>query len=426
MTSTQDVETPKRAERSFPQRLGTVFSEPSPRWSLAPDLVPIVLPEVPLENSIWGATGRDDAGNIYLGISCDGPGVPSATLCRLLPQSSQAESMGDAVSNLRRLGRAAETISQMKIHSKPVQANDGLVYFASMDEQGEKSDGSQLSVFGSHLWRIDPDSASDPVVSHEWEHLFAAPEALIATGCTGRYVYALGYFQHVVFQYDTETGVTKQATVGSVGGHISRNFLVDLNEHVYVPRVSLTNQEEFEVALVELDSELQEVVSHPLKGYGASKDFDSHGIVGFATLENGDIVFTTAKGAFYRLTPHAAEPSSLERLGWIHPDGESYPAFLCCPDGRRTVCAISQRPRTQSYQWLIHDLDAGETQVVELASESAAWLERPNALVYGSNTRDDQGDAFAVGWFLEKESGGLRPHALRVRWPVAYPSDSEL
>jgi hypothetical protein len=67
-----------------------------------------------------------------------------------------------------------------------------------MDESGENSDGSRLPDSGGHLWRIGP--------SGRWEHLAVAREALIAVAGGGRFVYALGYFNHVVYQYDTQTG----------------------------------------------------------------------------------------------------------------------------------------------------------------------------------------------------------------------------
>ena len=44
----------------------------------------------------------------------------------------------------------------------------------------------------------------------------------------------------ILFQYDIETGRAKRVTVGSTGGHVSRNFLSDVRGYAYVPRVTST------------------------------------------------------------------------------------------------------------------------------------------------------------------------------------------
>lgn len=404
--------------RTTAERLGTHFTDSSERFQALPEFTAIELPDPPLKNSIWGATGRDDSGAVYFGISCDGPGIPSAVLCRLTPGSQQAVSLGDAVANLNRLGLSpADDASQMKIHAKPVQAQDGKLYFASMDEKGERDDGSQLPIHGSHLWRVSP--SADPIATDEpppWEHVFAAPEGLIALGGTGRYIYAMGYYQHVVYQFDVLTNEVRRTEVGSVGGHVSRNFLVDLNEHAYVPRVQENDAGELVSWLVELDEQLREVVAHPLDDYGPSRNFDSHGIVGFAAMRQGDYYFVTADGALYHLIPQLDAPSRCERRGWIHPREGSYTAFLCSPDGVDHLCGIT-RQGNQPYQWLVYDLNTNSAQTIDLSPQAAELIGRPRSLVYGSNTQDDQGDAFAAGWFLEQTSGGFRPWAVRVHWP---------
>ena len=396
-------------ERTDEQRLGTGFLEPSPRFSDPPELSLIELPPIAGGNAIWGATGRDDLGNVYLGVSCHGEARLSAALCRVDANSNKAQSLGDVVSQLENV--VADGIPQQaKIHGKPVLANDGYLYFTSQDEEGEKEDGSALPTWGSHLWRIDP--TEDPTY---WEHVRAFPEALIATACTGRFVYALGYFGHVIYQFDTETRSIRRKTVGSPGGHISRNFLVDLHEHAYVPRVRQTGTRTFDVELVELDHELNEVVAHPLSDYGATIDFQSHGLVGFAALRTGAWLFVTAKGALYKLTPVENAPSQLDRLGWIHPAGESYSAFLVCPDGKTTLCALARRPKSE-WAWITYDLSTGVATTVSLPSTAQSMLRRQQALYYGSNTLDEQGNAFLVGQYAIEKSEAV-PIAIRVSWP---------
>lgn len=407
---------PAPRERTLANRLGTVFSEPSLRWKLAPEFKEIELPALTNPYAIWGATGRDDNGNLYLGVSCAGEWKDSAALCRITPGSDQAVSLGDSVSQMRRLGIANESTMQMKIHSKPVQADDGYMYFASMDEYGETENGSRLPFYGSNLWRVSAEALSvGNAPSTDWEHLLALPEGIVATGCTGRYVYALGYYQHSLYQFDTKTFGVRKIQVGSAGGHISRNFLVDLQEHVYVPRVVLRGVGDYVVQLIELDTELKEVASHPLSDYGATSDFDSHGIVGFAFLRSGECIFTTAKGALYRLTPNLDSPSNLERLGWFHPDGESYPAVLASPDGESVVCGLASREG--AYDWVVYDLEQWRGEVVDLSPSAQQLLQRGGTLAYGSNTRDDNGDAVVVGWYKGDSVYGYLPYAARVTWP---------
>ena len=69
-----------------------------------------------------------------------------------------------------------------------------------------------------HFWRYKPSA-------DHWQHLFAAPEGLIAVSGVGRFVYALGYWGHILYQYDTHTRESRQIRVGSEGGHISRNLI---------------------------------------------------------------------------------------------------------------------------------------------------------------------------------------------------------
>src|SRR5205814_475114 len=91
------------------------------------------------EFAIWGATGFDRAGHIFLGMtSNDDRGSGSAHLFEFDPATEAFTDRGNVVAELERLGlrRAHET--QMKIHSRIVQASDGYLYFASMDETGEE------------------------------------------------------------------------------------------------------------------------------------------------------------------------------------------------------------------------------------------------------------------------------------------------
>ncbi|MGB0599969.1 MAG: hypothetical protein ACPGLY_25060, partial [Rubripirellula sp.] len=55
-------------------------------------------------------------------------------------------------------------------------------------------------------------------------------------------------------KYDAEKSKTRVKTIGAAGGHVSKNFLVDLSEHLCIPRLTRsTNGSLREAELVELD-----------------------------------------------------------------------------------------------------------------------------------------------------------------------------
>lgn len=394
------VRPPPSGKRTVAQRFGTHFSSPHEKYLRAPRLTQLPLPDLNGAYAVWGATGRDDAGNVYVGVSTWN-NAPSAHLLKLSPGASQFDVAGDVIAQLSRSQTVHDRESQNKIHSKICEAADGAVYFASMDEEGEAEDGSKLPVWGGHLWRIRPGET-------QWEHLFKTPEALIAVGTTGRYVYALGYFNHVLYQFDTVTGTSRSIVVGSQFGHISRNFLVDLQEHVYVPRVeaisrpasgdravTFIDEQAVKSWLIELDTELREVGKWPLPDYNPTRNSSSHGIVGFAPLHSGRIVFTTHSGAFWCLTPARHGPAVLERLGWFHPAGPSYASALYCPTGRRFVCGLAAA-RT-GLDWVVYDMEEWNSRVVPFDAGSRDLLQRGRLNIYGTSTMDDLGRGYLAG-----------------------------
>lgn len=77
------------------------------------------------------------------------------------------------MSALKTAGIYRQGEEQIKIHSKIIQMDDGWLYFTSREETGERADGSQLPRWRSHFWRYSPSA-------DHWEHLFSAPEGLIA------------------------------------------------------------------------------------------------------------------------------------------------------------------------------------------------------------------------------------------------------
>ena len=346
-----------------------------------PIVRPIELPPIHAAAAIWGSMGRDHRGRIYYGISTEGDNTLSAHLVEYDPATGQVTDRGGAVENLKRLGLVKPRESQNKIHTKIWQAADGWLHFASMDEGGENEDGSRPPTFGSHLWRVRPDGG-------EWEHLAEVREAGIASAVGGRYVFYLGYFDHILYRWDTERGhLDGRVRVGAVGGHTTRNILADARGHVYVPRVTPTK-----VELVEFDTTLREVAAFPLTDYGTAPNSSSHGIVGIAALQDDGFVFSTDGGRLYRLTPRATG-TALVDLGMIHPDGASYSPALVSPDGQSVLFGLGRRPGAAAWEWLRFDLRTRQATARPIAIPAMGT----DLLLYGSATRDDSGRWYVGG-----------------------------
>lgn len=150
--------------RSDADRLGTRFIHDGIDLDRAPLLTEIPAPDIPGGNAIWGGTGRDDDGNIWFAVCSAGIEIPSAHLFSYDPTTNKTTNRGDTVSWLKKLGIWRDGEGQMKIHSKIVEADDGFVYFASMDEQGEDAGRMDYPKWGGHLWRINRRT-------NTWEHL---------------------------------------------------------------------------------------------------------------------------------------------------------------------------------------------------------------------------------------------------------------
>lgn len=355
----------------------------------------IPLPDLPDADAVWGATGRDNRGRIWVGVSGKRFGS-SGHLLRYDPATRAWTVVGRVLDVLERAGLAELGMGQVKLHSRIVQARDGWMYFTSMDEEGEREDGSALPTWGSHLWRVHPETL-------EWQHRFASRDALIALGAAGPSVWALGYWNHVVVHHDVKSGLTASKTVGSVGGHISRNLIVDARGHAFVPRVSGDTPD---AQLIELDAMLRERSRSPIPGYAMPGDpAGNHGITGLTTRADGVTFFTTHTGRLYEISPDTTASPRLKMLGDFHPAGGGYAPSLFVLDDGTTLAGVVQRGGR--FDWVERDTLRGSARAVEL--DTSRW---PKLLLYGSVTRDDAGRFYLVG--RTGAAGGNRPLVIAV------------
>jgi hypothetical protein len=392
-------DTPEVPARAYEAQTGSRYLPLPKNPFQAPIVRELDVPSFADATSVWGATGRDDDGGIWLGVSAAHGGM-SAHLMLYDAATDSWQDRGTVLDQLAAAGLRREGEGQVKIHSKIIPANDGWLYFTSMDEDGEDASANLPPRWGGHLWRIDPRT-------NQWQHLLAAREGLIAAAGVGRYVYALGYWGHVLYQYDTSTGAAKSVLVGSVGGHVSRNFVADVRGHAYVPRLATQPNGKVLTKLVEYDVNLQEVAATPLDYYlGSESPAANHGIVGLAYLADGRIVFTTHRGHLYAIDPTLGGSASVKAVGWFHPAGEAYAPSLFTFNGKSVLAGVTQR--AGRYEWVVFDLTTGISFAFPLDTKGLR-----NVLLYGSVSRDNTGRFYVAGW-ASGPTGGQRPLVLQI------------
>ncbi len=385
-----------------------------PLWSgtpAEPGEIPVVhsvhLPGFPGARAVWGATGRDRRGHVWFAVSAGGA-EPSARLMEYDPDADQVAEHGDVLGELRRLGLFRAGQQQGAVHSRIALGADGGLYFASTSERGTAAAEGEGA--GSHLWRLRPTDG-------RWEHLLAAPERLTAVACGGRYVFALGHSDHVLYRYSLVSGHVRSVHVGSVGMHASANFVADHRGHAYVPRLRETGSG-LSATLVELDGSLHEVTQTPLDHYTKTARDDSPGLVAVQPLADRSLVFATDQGFLYRVIPGERDlPARLSPLGPFHPHGESEVDTLCSPDGQRYLMGLARSADRHGgpYQWLVFDLEKGRSVVVPLPPPTEAGQEMRDLALAGCMTRDDRGNFYAGG--SHRRGGTDRPVLFQIRLP---------
>ena len=386
--------------RSFENQVGTRFNQIKSFSFQTPDLREIPLDYAPGTNAIWGAIGRDDQGKLYLGASTHAGEDRTAFLYQYDPVSSTLKPQGDVLGQLKRLGLYKPGMGQNKLHSKFYQADDNFLYFSSFDEQGEDTDINPT--WGGHLWR-------KRVNNKNWQHLLATPEALIAVNIAGNYVYALGYWNHVLYQFNTHNQQVERVVVGSVANHISRNFLVDPQGHAYVPKVTTDPSGEVQAYLNEYDTKLNLIGAYPMPSYKATNMAKHHGIVGYTSMQDGNVIFTTSDGGLYELNVFSASNSKLMYRGMMHPEGNAYIPSLFPLDGENLIAGVGKTSRKSGYEWIIYELYSRFGVAYKL---DTGYLQK--LLLYGTLTKDNAGNFYLVGRGKHKNGGDFRPVLLEI------------
>ena len=404
------AQTPRKPGKTVYKMDKKPAEAPAPPVASAPAPVTreIALPDFWGAYAIWGASGADARGRIWLGMASNDAASGSAHLYEYDPAADATFDRGDVIGQLERLGLARPGERQMKIHSRIVTGADGLLYFASMDESGEAGDGSKLPTWGGRLWRLGPKGT--------WQHLARTPEALIAVAAGGQYVYALGYYRHVLYQLDTKTRKLRSVVVGADGGHVSRNFFVDSRGHAFVPRVSRGPAGSGPAAvLVEFTPELSERSAHPLAEYFERGLDDSHGIVAVHDDGQGGWLFNTGKGRLYHVTIPAAGPVGVADRGWFHPAGPRYVAAMFRDPVSGTLYGIAgpSNHGGRRFDWVARPPDGPVTVAPILLRGSPEFP--AGALLYGSMTRDASNRYYAVGVL------GQKPLVLQIAPALTEP-----
>ncbi len=374
------------------------------RLPVSPAIKEIAIPATPFEDSIWGATGRDSRGHIWFAVSkANRPGA-SASLFEMVPDIGEVIARGNVVEELKKAGLLRPDEQQMKIHTKIYEV-DGWLYYASMDEKGEDQQKLTQPVFGSHLWRFR-------LADNTWEHLLTIPEAMIGVAAGGGKVYALGYWDHILYQYDIATGATRHIKVGACFGHVSRNLIADPRGHVYLPRCTAAAGI-LKADLVEYDDQLREVGSSMLPLYYIGSANWSFGITALQPLPDGSIALLTHNGWLTIIRPQEKGPAKLDQIGWFHPDGPRMADSLFLDKTGHVLMGAAMNPQRMC-DWVTYDVQTGERTIAPFSDGDPSAPSWGNAFVFGSLTEDDQGRCYVVGQTHSKDGQGNRPVMLQV------------
>jgi hypothetical protein len=390
-------------------------SDLEPPWTEAPvdpfeipTIRSIRIPAFPGAGAVGDATGRDGRGHVWFGVSSAAASDPSARLMEYDPDADRVTPRGDVLGELHKCGLFRPGERQGTIRTRIVQAADGFLYFASSEGPGD-ADDTPPGPGGSHLWRVRPQDG-------KWEHLLAAPEGLFAAACGGRYVYAPGHPQQVLYQYECATGRVRSARVGWDGDFSANALVADARGHAYVPRLRKTAAGAT-LVLAEFDGELAEVGELPLDRPGQPAGGHPQ-LVAAQPLADRSLALVADRGSLFRLTPGEGDrPARVAALGAFHPRGNADVFSLFSPDGARYLMGLARRPgrRDGRCEWLVCDLQTGKPVVVPASIPGEDGREPDGLSLRGSMTRDDAGRFYLGGTYRRGDTP--RPLLLQMRLP---------
>ncbi len=403
-------------KRSYEEKIGSYFVVKPPGKLTAVRAHEIAFTSAG-GDSIWGALGVTGTGDVWFGIS--GSGTVGGQLMQIQNPSSTVMARGAVVQQTEAAVDAENLGGQQKIHSRIRQAVDGYLYFATTNETDEDWQVDRLPRYGSYLWRVKPEGSA-------WEHVVSSPEALIAIETIGRYVYALGYWGHVLYQFDTATDGVEKLIVGADCGHVSRNFFVDIRGRVFVPRLRkrLLNQpcshDNVIVNLLEISERLEIMAEHEIPDYlGGNSPHSSQGITAFAYREDQSLIFSTKRGDLFHVISHGDEPALVLQLGNIDPHTSVSVTNLLSIDGRSQIGSVVQHDfgdRQPQLAWLQHDIQTSTAYYTPIETDASSPLADARALLlYGTGIRNADGRTF-VGGRVQNQQGEILPLLLELQF----------
>ena len=108
----------------------------------------------------------------------------------------------------------------------------------------------------------------------------------------------------------------------------------------------------------------------------------------------------------YQVEPRQDAPAKVTALGWFHPSGEAYAPSLFAFGGSNLVAGVTVRENR--HEWVVFEVLTRTSIARPLDLKGAQGV-----TLYGSQSRDDDGGCYLVGWANEGV-GRQQPLILRV------------
>ena len=141
-----------------------------------------------------------------------------------------------------------------------------------------------------------------------------------------------------------------------------------------------------------------------------------HGIVGYTSMESGNILFTTSDGGLYEINVFSTSEDKLSYKGMMHPEGKAYIPSLFPLDGKNLIAGVGRVAGKKGYYWIIYELKSRYAATYKLNTDD---IMRP--LFYGTLTRDNDGNFYLVGG-RKKNEGGTGPILAVIPVESLWPS----